>query len=105
MIFTYLPPNKNISKITDLMVIDETKNKNQGNKILEYFTSQIQKLENSLSSFVKIERMLPRIVTDEFNNEYILDDMLEYINFCICGERQKVILPNAPRTPCVFSIF
>ncbi|EAJ8891688.1 conjugal transfer protein TrbE, partial [Campylobacter jejuni] len=30
------------------------------------------------------------------NNEYILDDMLEYINFCICGERQKIILPNAP---------
>ncbi|KQH14461.1 conjugal transfer protein TrbE [Campylobacter coli] len=96
MIFTYLPPHKNISKITDLMIIDETKNKNQSNKILEYFKNTLQKLEDSLSNYIKIERMLPRTAIDEYNNEYILDDMLEYINFCICGERQKIILPNAP---------
>lgn len=96
MIFTYLPPHKNISKITDLMIIDETKNKNQSNKILEYFKNILQKLEDSLSNYIKIERMLPRTAIDEYNNEYILDDMLEYINFCICGERQKIILPNAP---------
>lgn len=96
MIFTYLPPHKSINKITDLMIIDETKNKNQGDKILEYFKNTLQKLEDSLSNYIKIERMLPRIAIDEYNNEYILDDMLEYINFCICGERQKIILPNAP---------
>ncbi|EPE6488385.1 conjugal transfer protein TrbE [Campylobacter coli] len=96
MIFTYLPPHKSINKITDLMIIDETKNKNQGDKILEYFKNTLQKLEDSLSNYIKIERMLPRTAIDEYNNEYILDDMLEYINFCICGERQKIILPNAP---------
>ncbi|EJD2549569.1 conjugal transfer protein TrbE, partial [Campylobacter jejuni] len=96
MIFTYLPPHKNISKITNLMIIDENVNKNQSDKILEYFKTTLQKLEDSLSNYIKIERMLPRVVTDEYNNEYILDDMLEYINFCICGERQKIILPNAP---------
>ncbi|MCE7196071.1 conjugal transfer protein TrbE [Campylobacter coli] len=96
MIFTYLPPHKNISKITNLMIIDENINKNQSDKILEYFKTTLQKLEDSLSNYIKIERMLPRVVTDEYNNEYILDDMLEYINFCICGERQKIILPNAP---------
>lgn len=40
--------------------------------------------------------MKQRVAIDEYNNEYILDDMLEYINFCICGNRQRVILPKIP---------
>lgn len=96
IIFTYLPPHKNINKITGLMVIDENSNKNQSHKILEYFKSSIRKLQDSLSIYIKIERMRHRTAFDEYNSEYILDDMLEYINFCICGRKQKVILPNAP---------
>ncbi|EDP6893717.1 conjugal transfer protein TrbE [Campylobacter lari] len=96
IIFTYLPPHKNISKITDLMIIDENSNKNQSEKILDYFKNTLQKIQDSLSSYIKIEKLEQRIAVDEFNNEYVLDDMLEYINFCICGEKQRVLLPNAP---------
>ncbi|EAJ5683702.1 conjugal transfer protein TrbE [Campylobacter lari] len=96
IIFTYLPPHKSINKITDLMIVDENSNKNQSEKILEYFKNTLQKIEDSLSSFIKIEKLEQRIAVDEFNNEYILDDMLEYINFCICGEKQRILLPNAP---------
>lgn len=96
IIFTYLPPNKNISKITDMMIIDEGVTKNQSQKILEYFKNSIEDLERSLSNFIKIEKMKQRVAIDEYNNEYILDDMLEYINFCICGNRQRVILPKIP---------
>lgn len=96
MIFTYLPPHKNIKKLTDLMIIDEANKKNHADKILEYFKNLIKQLEESLSNYITIQRMLPRRAIDEYNNEYILDDLLEYINFCICGEKQNVILPNAP---------
>ncbi|WP_162165538.1 conjugal transfer protein TrbE [Campylobacter fetus] len=96
LIFTYLPPNKNIGKFLNMMVIDEGKSKNQQTKILEYFKNTIDELERSLSNFVKIERMIARTVIDEFGNEVTFDDLLEYINFCICGDRQNIILPSIP---------
>ena len=94
MIFTYLPPFKNITKIVDMMVVDEGVNKNRNERIVEYFKNQISELERTLSIFIKIERMRQRVAEDEFKNECILDDLLEYIHFCICGERQRVILPS-----------
>ncbi|WP_462304841.1 VirB4 family type IV secretion/conjugal transfer ATPase [Campylobacter fetus] len=96
LIFTYLPPNKNIGKFLNMMIIDDGKSKNQQTKILEYFKNIIDELEKSLSNFVKIERMFARDGVDEFGNEVTFDDLLEYINFCICGDRQRVILPNIP---------
>ena len=96
MIFTYLPLSKNVTKIVDMMVIDEGIAKNQNIKLLEYFKNSILELERTLSIFIKVERMRQRVVEDEFKNEYVLDDLLEYIHFCICGERQSVILPHAP---------
>lgn len=94
IIFTYLPPNKNIHKITDLMIVDDGKSKGANLKNLEYFKSSIAELERSLSNFIKIEKMRQHIVFDEFGKEYIFDDMLEFINFCLCGQRQSVMLPN-----------
>lgn len=96
IIFTYLPPHKNVSKITDLMIVDEGVSKNQSAKLLEYFKNSIMELERSLSNFIKIEKMQQRVFIDEYDNEYIVDDLLEYIHFCICGQKQSVILPNAP---------
>jgi len=96
MIFTYLPLSKNVTKIVDMMVIDEGESKNQNSKILEYFKNSILELERTLSIFIKVKRMQQNVVEDEFKNEYVLDDLLEYIHFCICGERQSVILPHAP---------
>jgi len=96
MVFTYLPLSKNVTKIVDMMVVDEGDSKNQNTKILEYFKTSILELERTLSIFIKIERMRQRVAEDEFKNEYVLDDLLEYIHFCICGERQSVILPHAP---------
>ncbi|QMS61988.1 conjugal transfer protein TrbE (plasmid) [Campylobacter fetus] len=94
LIFTYLPPNKNIGKFLDMMVIDEGKTKNQHTRILDYFKNMLEELERSFSNFIKIERMIARDGVDEFRNEITFDDLLEYINFCICGDRQRVILPN-----------
>lgn len=97
IIFTYLPPNRNVTKISDLMVIDEgDAAKSQNAKLLQYFKNQLSDIERSLANFIRIEPMRQRVMIDEMNNETIMDDMLEYINFCLCGERQKVILPNAP---------
>lgn len=96
MIFTYLPLSKNVAKIVDMMVIDEGNTKNQNTKILEYFKNSIDELERTLSIFIKVEKMKQRIAEDEFKNEYVFDDLLEYIHFCICGERQRVVLPRVP---------
>lgn len=96
IVFTYLPPHKNVSKITDLMIIDDDINKNKNTKIIEYFKNTIEDLERSLSNFINIRQMGQINAIDEYNNEYVYDDMLEHINYCICGKRQKVLLPNAP---------
>lgn len=96
IIFTYLPPNKNVSKLLDLMVVDEGIKKSSSVKILEYFKNSITEVERSLSIYVNIERMKTREYIDEYSNVFTLDDMLEYINFCICGNRQNVILPKVP---------
>ncbi|MCT7910693.1 conjugal transfer protein TrbE [Arcobacter lacus] len=94
IIFTYLPPHKNVTKILDLMVVDEGVKKTSGVKILEYFKNSIMELERSLSNFVNIQFMQQREELDEYDNRMIFDDMLEHINFCICGNRQRVVLPS-----------
>lgn len=95
IVFTYLPPNKNITKFADMMVKDLNQNSmNSEDKIINYFKASLDEIERSLSNFINIEKMKQREVIDEFGNKYVLDDMLEFINFCICGDRQKVRLPN-----------
>lgn len=94
IIFTYLPPNKNISKFTDLMIIDEENKKNQGEKILEYFKSTIEDLERSLGIYVQIQRLKSYKKVNEDGEEIIYDDLLSFINFSISGNVQEIRLPQ-----------
>lgn len=96
IVFTYLPPNKNISKLLDMMVAEDGVKRDSGTKILEYFKNSINELERSLSNFVDITKMQQRTLMDELGNEIVMDDMLEFINYSICGDRQQVRLPSVP---------
>lgn len=100
MIFTYLPPNKSVGKFVDLMVVDESKPVKQKQdleaKILEYFKHNLQDIQRSMSNYIVVEMLTQHHIEDEFNKTIIQDDLLSYINFCICGERQSVCLPKIP---------
>ncbi|WP_226669075.1 conjugal transfer protein TrbE [Microbulbifer aggregans] len=100
LIVTYQPPLRIQSRMVDVMYEGGTKNRvsdeERGTQILEEFKERVAKLERDLSSVLTMRRMRGQPYIDEYGCEHIHDELLAYINFCICGKRHPVNLPPIP---------
>lgn len=96
-ILTYMPPNVGKAKIGDMM-FDENKTSkdNIATKILATFKAKIGEFESLTSNIVDIRRMVTRKIEDEYNQTHYQDELLEYINFAMTGNRHPVNLPPIP---------
>lgn len=95
MVFTYLPPHKNVTRMADLMIDDQANKKTpMSKKILDYFKNSLAEFENSISNYVYIKPMRSHKIIDEFNQVHYQDDFLEFTNFAISGNRHPIQLPD-----------
>ncbi|MEW5250904.1 VirB4 family type IV secretion/conjugal transfer ATPase [Microbulbifer sp. 2201CG32-9] len=100
LIVTFQPPYRLQSKLVDVMYEGGASNKvtdeERGMQLLESFQEQVAKLERDLGSVLTLNRMRSRPYIDEYGCEHIYDELLAYINFCICGKRHPINLPPIP---------
>jgi type IV secretion system protein VirB4 len=96
-ILTYMPPNVGKAKIGDMM-FDENKTSkdNIATKILASFKAKIGEFESLTSNIVDIRRMVTHKIEDEYNQIHYQDELLEYINFAMTGNRHPINLPPIP---------
>lgn len=96
---TYFPPMLAQTKFAELMFDDDTPTLNKNartHSLIEQFKRDVEGIENRLSAAFKMERLKGRKVVMEDGSEVTHDDFLRWLQFCITGINQPVILPDNP---------
>jgi type IV secretion system protein VirB4 len=96
IILTYEPPSKNQGRVADLMFDDgngNTKKADLGEKILAFFKDKLNEFQSLASNIIKIERMLPYEIEDEYSQVHVRDRFLEFLNFALVGKKHPVNIP------------
>ncbi|MEJ5074856.1 conjugal transfer protein TrbE [Enterobacter ludwigii] len=89
---TYMPPSKNLSKITELVFEQgDVKRSSPAQRNLERFIAKMQELEGRLEGFVQVERLRA------YRRDGLYRDrLLEHVNNAILGQNHPVTLPPTP---------
>jgi len=98
LLVTYLPPFSIENKVYTFLVDDPEAQKsvNVGNKHLKTFKDAIEGLQADVSSELRLKRMRGEEFVDDFGKPYILDRLLQYINFAVTGDNHPIRLPSQP---------
>jgi type IV secretion/conjugal transfer VirB4 family ATPase len=96
---TYLPPLRTSNRIVE-MIYEDTGRDDSANafatRIMEQFKRQIGDFETALSATLAMRRMRGVRQSDVAGREYVDDELLQYLNFCICGRLRPFRLPTIP---------
>ncbi len=96
---TWFPPLLAQRKFIDLMFDDDREvkgKKAQTRDLINQFKREISAIENRLSSAVKLSRLHGQKRMEEDGRVITYDDFLGWLQFCISGIQQPVVLPNNP---------
>jgi type IV secretion system protein VirB4 len=96
---TFLPPILAQRKFVELMFDDDAENPDQTARtrsLLRYFERECAHFESRLSSTFELTRLRSRQRINEDGSTTILDDFLSWLQLCITGNDQPMVLPNNP---------
>lgn len=95
---TYLPDILIAQKAQDLLYTNREKVEieSREKRLIEYFIKQIEDFEGIISGMFHLKRMKCYTEKDEFGNEYVFDELLEYLESCVSFNRRPVKLSSCP---------
>ena len=96
---TFLPPMLAQRKFVELMFDDDTDNpdfKSRTNSLLQYFERECANFESRLSSTFELTRLQSKTQVNEDDSTIKLDDFLSWLQLCITGSDQPIVLPSNP---------
>jgi type IV secretion system protein VirB4 len=96
---TFLPPILAQRKFVELMFDDDAENPNQTARtrsLLRYFERECAHFESRLSSTFELTRLKSRQRINEDGSTTTLDDFLAWLQLCITGNDQPIVLPSNP---------
>jgi len=67
-----------------------------GDQLLREFQKTLNDIEDRLSGVLTLIRMKGHSFTDEWGNEYVRDDLLQYLSSLISGRQHPINLPLVP---------
>lgn len=97
--FTWFPPMLAQTKFIELMFDDDTaapSNKARTKGLIEQFKREIGTIENRLTTALKLTRLKGEKVVNEDGSESTHDGFLSWLQYCITGNHQPVLLPSNP---------
>jgi len=96
---TYLPPLRTSNKIIEMIYEDDGRDQSVtgfATRILDQFKRHIDDFESALSATLAMRRMRGIRRTDAAGREYVEDELLQYMEFCVSGQLRPVRLPSVP---------
>lgn len=96
---TYFPPLLAETKFAELMFDDDTPTLNKSARtqsLIDQFKRDVDGIENRMSAAFKMERLKAEKVTNEDGTQVTHDNFLRWLQFCITGINQPVVLPSNP---------
>ncbi len=96
---TWFPPMLAQRKFIELMFDDDTPVANHRARtmgLIEQFKREIQTIESRLSIAVSLTRLKGHQVVNENGSKHTHDDFLSWLQFCVTGNNQPILLPSNP---------
>ena len=98
---TFLPPQKVEGKIVDLLYEGgPTKSGRSedaiGERVLFQFKRRIEEFEGGLGGVFPVRRMRGIPQTDAAGLEFVSDEQLQYLEYCVSGDLRPLRLPKVP---------
>lgn len=96
---TWFPPMLAERKFVELMFDDDSEkgdSKTQTKALLDQFKREIGGVESRLSGAVSLTRLGGQTMTTEEGQNITSDAFLSWLQFCVTGVEQPVLLPNNP---------
>ncbi len=96
---TWFPPVLAQRKFVELMFDDDVTppdHKARTKALIEQFKRESNSIENRLSSAVNLTRLKGQKVVNEDGSSVTHDDFLSWLQFCVTGVHQPVMLPSNP---------
>jgi len=97
--FTWFPPSLAQRKFVELMFDDDSaapSNKARTNALIDQFKRELASLENRLTTGLKLTRLKGEKVVNEDGTSSTHDGLLSWLQFCITGRHQPMLLPSNP---------
>lgn len=96
---TFFPPMLAQQKFVELMFDDDAAvpdHKARTHGLIEQFKRDCKSIEGSLSSVIKMQRLRGNKLELEDGRKVTHDDFLSWLQFCVTGVTQPVMLPSNP---------
>ena len=96
---TWYPPKLVQRKIVEMMFDDESATSTSRQKtlnLINQFKLQIDNVESKLSSAISMERLKSETFETEAGDVITHDHFLSWLQFCITGINQPIVLPKTP---------
>ena len=96
---TYLPPLRTSNKVIEMIYEDAGRDDSVDGfaaRILEQFKRQVDDFQSNLSATLPLRRMRGIRKVDFAGREYVEDELLQYMEFCVSGILRPVRLPTIP---------
>ncbi len=91
----YTPPRHQVSRLSDMFYttdgVDQT---SLQSRIVEGFENALQVIENQVGRPLGMRRMCTFPIVDAFGNEFIQDELVNYLNYCATGKTHGIMLPS-----------
>lgn len=97
---TFLPDSKTAQKVKDFLYeggeVGQRNAHTIADRVVAGFKQQIDEFEGVLSGLFPMRRMKGIRGEDGFGREYVEDEQLQYLEYCVSGEQRPVRLPSIP---------
>lgn len=97
LVLQYLPPLRRNSKIDELVYDDDAVDDSEpADRILADFKKRLGDFEDGLGDLLHLRRMTSRQVEDSSGEEYLTDELVNYLHFCVAGKSVALRVPDCP---------
>lgn len=96
---TYMPPLRVEKKLAEMMFDDDQvppNHREQTMQLIDHFEHECTVIESRLSGVLRLQRLKASAVVTEEGTELMHCDLLRWLQFCVTGINQPVVLPKRP---------
>lgn len=97
---SFMPDSKTAQKIKDFLYEGGERGINKAqeltDRLIAQYKRQIGEFEGILSGLFPVRRMRGIRDTDDFGREYVEDEQLQFLDYCLSGDLRPVRLPSIP---------
>ncbi|EKN4882295.1 TPA: VirB4 family type IV secretion/conjugal transfer ATPase [Yersinia enterocolitica] len=96
---TWFPPLLAQRKIVELMFDDDSEKHSKTSQtlhLIEQFQTETKNFADRISSSIYLKRLCSEKITNEDGTEVTHDHLLSWLQFCLTGINQPILLPNNP---------